>query len=129
MTTESNGLGRAMDAVNSRVNDFEHSLDNIIGKIEGVSETFQRLLGIGARQTQRIGAVKDRTLEAVGPVLRGGQRLGGRVVTQVRENPRTVLFGAALIVGGLWLITRQRSAGVIEHGGTVNDDRDERFMH
>lgn len=133
MNMENNGIERAMDAVNSRVSEFEHSLDNIIGKIENVSATFQRLIGIGSRQTQRIADVKNKTFEAVSPVLRGGQRLGGRVVTQVRENPQAVLLGAALVIGGIWLITRARnSAGeatLVGHRDVAAGDRDERFMH
>lgn len=120
MNTESNGIERAMETVNLRVNDFEQSLDNIIGKIENVSATFHRLIGMGTRQTQRLADVKNKTLEAVSPIVSGGQRITNRVSTQVRENPRTVLVGAALVIGGLWLITRVR-ANV--------SDRDERFMH
>lgn len=131
MNTESNGVERAMSAVNLRVNEFEHSLDNIIGKIEDISATFQRLIGIGSRQTQRISEVKNRTLETVSPFFRGSRRIGNRVMTQVRDNPRTVLIGAALVLGGLYLITRARgqAAGEVFSASGTATDRDERFMH
>lgn len=108
----------ALKTVNERAAEFEASLDRLLTHFDGLIELVKGLIGFGQRSKQKFDEAREKTATALEPVLAQGRS----VAQYARNNPRTVLFGAALLAGGVYLLVRAAQSSSETAGSSAQDE-------
>lgn len=112
-------VDRAEKAVVGSIDRLEHAMESLTEKVEGSSQKLQHVVDLGVRQKDELLRLKSTAEETILPIYRDTMAQGRRVISSVRADPRPYLYGAAVIVGGLILMTflrgRRSSASAFKY--------------
>jgi hypothetical protein len=102
-----NNVRSAEDSLTRSIARFESAMERLAGKVEDSSHRMQHVLDIARHQKDEFVNLKNRTREAVAPIMPyfyTASDAGRRVVRGVRSNPRPFLWTAIGLVGSLWAL-------------------------
>lgn len=100
-------LQEAEDSLTRSLARFETAMERLAGKVEDSSHRVQHMIDIAKHQKDEFINLKNRTKEALDPVmpyLQKASDVGSKVIRRVKDNPKPyvwTLVGVAGIAGGI----------------------------